>query len=60
MAPAPSDEVAPAAVADRVCGRCRKSFHGDPDAHPTAQQGWWACAGCREALSGPVVRRDRP
>lgn len=48
------------AVPDRVCGRCRKVFEGDPDAHPTAQAGWWACATCRESLLGPVVARDRP
>lgn len=47
----------PTAVADRVCGRCRRSFVGDPDAHPTAQPGWWACASCRAALLDPVVTR---
>ena len=58
LGPAEGSSV-PAAVSvpDRICGRCRKSFDGDPDAHPTAQAGWWACATCRESLLGPVVKR---
>lgn len=55
LVPGPAEGTA---VPDRVCGRCRRVFDGDPDAHPTAQAGWWACATCREGLLGPVV--DRP
>ena len=58
-APVPGPAGGPG-VPDRTCGRCRGTFAGDPDAHPTAQGGWWVCATCREALMGPVVTRDRP
>ena len=39
------------APGERQCGRCRKWFEGDPDAHPTAIADWWACATCRATLA---------
>ena len=39
-------------TATRQCGRCRETFAGDPDTHPTALPDWWACEPCREALFG--------
>ena len=38
--------------ADRQCGRCRKTFDGDPTAHPTALQEWWRRPACHDALLG--------
>jgi len=39
-------------VRDRRCNRCQLTFPGDPDAHATAQLGFWLCPPCRESLIG--------
>jgi hypothetical protein len=41
------------------CGRCRRWFDEDPDAHPTAKAEWWLCPPCRVALLG-APRGARP
>jgi hypothetical protein len=39
-------------VAQRLCGRCRQLFDGDPTLHPVAIPEWWACPACRIVLFG--------
>jgi hypothetical protein len=37
----------------RRCGRCRRTFPGDPTLPATAHPDWWVCAPCHDALFGP-------
>jgi hypothetical protein len=53
--PTPDPKISPeeASTPERRCGRCQRTFPGDPDLqHASAQLGWWMCAPCREALVG--------
>lgn len=43
-----SDGPAPAAPAERLCGRCRRSFAGDPGLH--FQSDWGLCPTCSDIL----------
>ena len=39
-------------VPTRQCGRCRKTFAGDPSLHREALAEWWVCPECRTVLFG--------
>ena len=41
------------------CGRCRRFFPIDGSVDPEAQQQWWLCPPCHEALlgKGPLKQR---
>ena len=37
----------------RRCGRCRRTFPGDPTLRTTVHPDWWVCPVCHDALFGP-------
>lgn len=39
-------------IPQRICGRCRQLFDGDPTLHPVALAEWWACPECRTTMFG--------
>jgi hypothetical protein len=42
----------------RQCGRCRRTFAGDPTLNSSALPEWWLCPPCHEALLGSRRRRS--
>jgi hypothetical protein len=57
--PAPAADAGESAgesAGERKCGRCQLMFPPDPDLNGPAQQGWWVCPPCREALTGHQSR----
>lgn len=37
-------------LADRICGRCRGRFEGDPTLDALVRNDWWLCPPCERAV----------